>query len=216
MSVKIKPPFLISFEGAEGSGKSSVVREIHSFCKKNAVPVKTTIEPGGTATGKAIRTLLLEKSEPAICPLSELLLFLASRAQLIEEIITPALAEGVSVISDRFHDSSIVYQGIGRKLGVGYVASMNASVTNNFFPALTFVLDVETEVGLARIRERSKRDRFDEETTQFHRNIRQGFLTLVKNEPARMVLIDASKSLDSTVDQVVAVLEERIENFRCA
>ena len=212
MPKKNTQPTFISFEGVEGSGKSSVVREITSYFKKCGVAVKTTIEPGGTHTGKAIRALLLEKSDPAICHLSELLLFLASRIQLIEEIIKPALAEGFSVISDRFHDSSIVYQGIGRNLGVDFVARMNARVTEKFFPALTFVLDAPAEIGLARIGQRTKRDRFDEETIEFHRLIRQGFLTLAKNEPARIVVIDSSGSLGSTVDQVIAALKDRVGN----
>jgi dTMP kinase len=207
---KLPLPIFISFEGVEGSGKSSVVREIQIFFQKSGVVVKTTIEPGGTYAGKAIRKLLLDRIEPPICPLSELLLFLASRVQLIEETIKPALKAGISIISDRFHDSSIVYQGIGRKLGVKTVTELNAQVTNRFYPHLTFLLDVDAEEGMARIRGRNKRDRFDEETISFHRSIQKGFLKLANDEPERIVLIDTKDGLTSTVDQVIAVLKKRV------
>jgi dTMP kinase len=186
----------ITFEGGEGCGKSSQSRLLYYRLKKLAIPVMVTHEPGVTTLGKKITRLLKFSQDIAISPLAELLLFNASRAQLLEEVINPALKKGMVVICDRFADSTIAYQGYGRGLDLTLVTAINKSATRGLNPDLTILLDLPVETGLARKKDK-KTDRFQAENLAFHRRVRQGYLELTKVEPERWLKIDSMQSKET-------------------
>jgi dTMP kinase len=183
----------ITFEGGEGGGKSAQARALYRRLSKLNIPVLLTHEPGGTSFGKRIGRWLKWAQNTDISPLTELMLFNASRAQLVAEVIKPALASGKVVISDRFDDSTTVYQGYGRELDLPMVKAVNKAATGGLTPALTVLLDAPVETGFAR-KGTDKRDRFEQETVAFHNRVRQGYLKLAKEEPGRWLVVDASQS----------------------
>jgi len=184
--------FFITFEGGEGCGKSSQSKLLNSRLKKLAIPALLTYEPGGTDLGKSIKRLV-KFSRISISPLSELLLFNASRAQLVKDVIKPALGKGTIVICDRFADSTTAYQGYGRGLDMAIVTATNRTGTQGLTPDLTILLDLPVEVGLAR-KTKEKPDRFQTQNLDFHRRVREGFLKLAKAEPQRWLVIDGTQS----------------------
>jgi dTMP kinase len=186
----------ITFEGGEGCGKSTQSKLLYNKLKKLAVPVILTHEPGVTALGKKITSLLKWSINTAISPLSELLLFNASRTQLLEELINPSLAEGKVVICDRFTDSTVAYQGYGRGLDLKVVQDINHAAVRELKPVLTILLDVPVEKGLAR-KENKKADRFQAEKLAFHRRVREGYLTLAENDNKRWLVIDGTKTKEA-------------------
>jgi dTMP kinase len=183
----------ITFEGGEGGGKSVQARALYRRLSKLNIPVLLTHEPGGTPFGKRIGRWLKWAQNTDISPLTELMLFNASRAQLVAEVIKPALANGKVVISDRFDDSTTVYQGYGRKLDLPMVRAVNKAATQGLTPALTVLLDAPVETCFARKGE-GKRDRFEQEVEAFHNRVREGYLKLAKEEPKRWLVVDASQS----------------------
>ena len=183
----------ITFEGEEGSGKTYQTRSLHRRLTRLAIPALLTHEPGGTVAGEKIARWLKWAHGAGISPLTELLMFNASRAQLVEEIIQPALKSGKVVICDRFADSTIAYQGYGRGLDLEIVRRVNDTATRGLKPALTILLDLPFEAGLARKANR-KHDRFEQETIAFHKRVRQGYLKLASEEPERWLVIEASQS----------------------
>jgi dTMP kinase len=206
MPLKQKTPGkLISFEGSEGSGKSTQLIRLAAHLQKLKREVITVREPGGTEIGEQIRNIIVHNSKgDEMCPETELLLFTAARAQLVREIIAPALVAGKIVLSDRFLDSSTVYQGIGRNLALDPVNQINRFAVGNVMPDLTVVIDVPSEVGLARIRQRATDlpDRMERENLDFYKKVREGYLVLAKGLPERFVVVDG------TLDE--AVLEKKI------
>lgn len=187
----------ITFEGGEGCGKSSQSKLLYNRLKKLAIPVLLTHEPGVTALGKKITRLLKWSSDTAISPLAELLLFNASRAQLVAEVITPALEKDTVVLCDRYADSTTAYQGYGRGLDMAVVTAVNRIGTQDLLPDLTILLDVPVEEGLARKQDK-KPDRFQTENLGFHRRVREGYLKLARAEPKRWLVIDSKKSKETT------------------
>jgi dTMP kinase len=183
----------ITFEGGEGSGKSFQSRALYRRLIKEAVPALLTHEPGGTDIGEKISRLLKWSQTADITPLTELMLFNASRAQLVNEVINPALLEGNVVVCDRFTDSTVCYQGFGRGLDTGMVMAVNASATRGLKPNLTVLLDIPIELGFAR-KAGDKRDRFEQEDIDFHIRVRRGFLKLAVEEPERWLVVDAAQS----------------------
>jgi dTMP kinase len=183
----------ITFEGGEGGGKSVQARALYRRLSKLNIPVLLTHEPGGTPFGKRIGCWLKWAQNTDISPLTELMLFNASRAQLVAEVIKPALANGKVVISDRFDDSTTVYQGYGRKLDLPMVKAVNKAATQGLTPTLTVLLDAPVETCFARKGE-YKRDRFEQEAEAFHNRVREGYLKLAKEEPKRWLVVDASQS----------------------
>jgi dTMP kinase len=183
----------ITFEGGEGSGKSFQSRALYRRLIKEAVPALLTHEPGGTDIGEKISRLLKWSQTADITPLTELMLFNASRAQLVNEVINPALLEGKVVVCDRFTDSTVCYQGFGRGLDTGMVMAVNASATRGLKPNLTVLLDIPIELGFAR-KAGDKRDRFEQEDIDFHIRVRRGFLKLAVEEPERWLVVDAAQS----------------------
>jgi dTMP kinase len=186
----------ITFEGGEGSGKTVQTRALYSRLNRLAIQVLLTHEPGGTASGEKIARLVKWAHDAGISPLTELLLFNASRTQLVEEVIRPALTSGKVVICDRFMDSTIAYQGYGRGLDMDIVMTLNNTATRGLKPDLTVLLDLPFEAGIARKANR-KLDRFEQETLTFHRKVRAGYLELAAGEPERWLVVDATQSKET-------------------
>jgi dTMP kinase len=180
----------ITFEGGEGCGKSTQSKLLLKKFEQQNIPVVLTHEPGGTALGDEIRKTLKNKRNSFVSPQTELLLFAASRAQLVAEVIRPTLKEGEVVICDRFAHSTLVYQGYGRGLDLTIVETVNTVATGNLKPDLTVFLDISPEQGLAR--KQSSKDRFELEDLSFHRRVREGYLKMAAAEPDRWLVIDAS------------------------
>jgi dTMP kinase len=179
----------ISFEGGEGSGKSSQAKILYRNLSKLSLSVLLTHEPGGTLQGERITKLLKSGENIELSPLTELLLFNASRAQLIYTVIKPNLKQGKIVISDRFTDSTLAYQGFGRGLSLKLIQTLNDIATEGIKPDLTILLDVPVEEGLSR-KSKQKLDRFHQEEIPFHNRVRNGFLKLAKEEPDRWFVVD--------------------------
>jgi dTMP kinase len=182
----------ITFEGGEGSGKSVQTKALYRKLLKLAVPALLTHEPGGTPFGDKLARWLKWAQDTDISPLVELLMFNASRAQLVTEVIKPGLKSGKVVISDRYTDSTIAYQGYGRGLDLEAVRVANSSATQGLKPDLTILLDISVEEGLAR--KGKKQDRFEQEELAFHRRVREGYLKLATAEPQRWLVVNASQS----------------------
>lgn len=203
----------ITFEGIEGSGKTVVSKEICRSLESAGVLITHAREPGGTTVSEAIRGLLLDPERREMDPRAELFLYLASRAQLVSEVILPALAEGRSVVCDRYLDASVAYQGWARGLGEEFVMGLNAAAVGNAVPDRTFLLDLAVAEGLARGPERREaegtamKDRLEREDARFHERVREGYLRIAKRETKRIVVIDASRSLEYVVREILGNLE---------
>ena len=196
--------YFITFEGAEGSGKSTQIRKTVAFLRKKGRSVVMLREPGGTRISEAIRGILLDKKNTEMTHVTELLLYLAARAQIVREKILPALKKGKVVISDRFEDSTRAYQGFGRKIPLAAIEEASLLVRGPLKPDLTFVLDIDIKKGLKR---GGRHDRIEREALSFHERVRRGFLKLAKKEPLRMVVLDTSKSSEWVRQKVTERLE---------
>jgi dTMP kinase len=181
----------IAFEGGEGCGKSTQARVLYRKLSRLAIPAVLTHEPGGTPLGKKLGRWLKWTDDTDITPLTELLLFNACRAQLVTKLIRPNLESGRIIISDRYADSTTVYQGYGRGLDLETVKAVNSTATQGIKPNLTILLDIPAEAGLGR--KTRKQDRFEQEELAFHHRIREGYLKLTKEEPERWLVIDATQ-----------------------
>ena len=180
----------ITFEGGEGCGKSTQAKALYRKLYQQDIPVVLTHEPGGTALGSEIRKSLKKKQGSPISPQAELLLFAASRAQLVAEVIRPALEKGKVVICDRFAHSTLVYQGYGRGLNLTTVEMVNNLATQNLKPDIIIFLDISPEQGLAR--KRAPKDRFESEDLSFHHRVREGYLKMAAADPDHWLVIDAT------------------------
>ena len=182
----------ITFEGGEGSGKSVQARALYRKLSRLAIPALLTHEPGGTPFGNRIARLLKWAQNTDISPLTELMLFNASRAQLVTKVIKPNLNEGKVVICDRYADSTIAYQSYGRELDLEMVKAVNNATTQGLKPDLTILLDIPSKEGLARKRTK-KQDRFERENTAFHHRVREGYLKIAASDPKRWLVVDATQ-----------------------
>ena len=203
-------PF-ITFEGSEGSGKSTQAQRLAARLQRSGVPHLLTREPGGTPIGESIRDLLqFAPHNSNMAPETELLLFEASRSQLVREVIKPALERGICVIADRFSDSTTVYQGAARKLDREMIESVNAFVVGDFVPDITFVLDVDAATAESRMqRELRKADRMEQQPAEFYERVREGYRDLAAHEPERIVMIDGSGDVDEIEKQIWKTLSSR-------
>ncbi|MGZ6330134.1 MAG: dTMP kinase [Parachlamydiaceae bacterium] len=193
----------IAFEGGEGAGKTTIVSAIAAALEARGIEVVKTREPGLTPLGEEIRSLLLQKKEGrSICDKAELLLFLASRAQNIEEIIKPALERGAWVLCDRFNDSTIAYQGWARGLGMENVESLCSWVCAEIVPSITFFLSIDPAIGLERTRKVSSLDRIESEEGDFHLRVQEGFNQIAISHPGHFTFIDASQDKETVVKAV--------------
>ena len=204
--------FLVSLEGPEGAGKTSVLEALIPVLEDRGVEVLTTREPGGVLIGEKIREVILDPSHTEMDPKTELLLYIASRRQHLVEKVLPALAAGKLVIMDRFIDSSVAYQGFGRGLDIDAIDWLNEFATDGLKPDLTIYFDIEVEEGLARIAANSNREvnRLDMEGLDLHRKVRQGYLTLIEREGNRIEKIDASLPLDQVIENTQQLLFDRM------
>ena len=204
--------FLVSLEGPEGAGKTSVLEALIPVLEDRGVEVLTTREPGGVLIGEKIREVILDPSHTEMDPKTELLLYIASRRQHLVEKVLPALAAGKLVIMDRFIDSSVAYQGFGRGLDKEAIDWLNEFATDGLKPDLTLYFDIEVEEGLARIAANSDREinRLDMEGLDLHRKVRQGYLSLLEKEADRIVKIDASLPLDQVIANTQQLLFDRM------
>jgi dTMP kinase len=201
----------VTFEGIEGSGKSTPLRRLAAHLTGRGLAVVETREPGGTVAGEAIRALLLGADAIPLTPLAELLLYCADRAQHVQDVVRPALAAGSVVLCDRFSESTLAYQGYGRGLDLARVRALDAEARDGIVPALTFLFDCPVEEGLARARARSATgDRFEREVVSFHARVRRGFLEMARAEPARFCVLDSAAPLDEVHSAVVAETEQRL------
>jgi dTMP kinase len=210
----IKKGLLISLEGGEGCGKSTQAIRMKAFLEENGYAVRIVQEPGETQIGKKIRSLLLSKEHTEMAPLAEVLLYMAARAQLVEEIIQPALKHNsrYAIICDRYMDSSMAYQGYARKLGLETVHQMNMAAVKGFIPDITFFFDLKPEEGLARKNKSShgKMDRLESESLLFHRKVRKGYQILAKQTPKRIKTIHAQKLPDEVWQEIEGYLQKII------
>ena len=203
-------PF-ITFEGTEGCGKSTQVKRLTARLEALGIPFLVTREPGGTPIGETIRELLqFAPQSSGMTAETELLLFEASRSQLVREKIKPALERGLCVISDRFYDSTTVYQGAARKLDRKFVEQLNDFAVGDCRPDVTFVLDVDAATAHARMQETIRRpDRMEQEPTEFYERVREGYRELAKREPKRVVLIDGNEAPDKIDNDIWRIVSER-------
>jgi dTMP kinase len=202
----------ITLEGPEGAGKTTMARRLYEALR-GRVPVRLAREPGGTPIGEAIRRLLLDEAHRGMRPETEALLFAASRAQYVAEVVRPALAGGVCMLSERYVDASLAYQGYGRGLPLAVIRQVNELATGGLLPDLTLLLDIDPAVGLARARNAGGKegapgrgDRLEQEALAFHERVREGFLRLAREEPARFVVIDGAGAPDAVFAAVLAAV----------
>jgi dTMP kinase len=198
-------PF-ITFEGIEGSGKSTLLDLVAGRVGECAV---RTREPGGTAIGRALRSVLLDPARGDLGPMTELLLYFADRAQHVAEVVRPALAAGRVVLCDRYVESSLAYQGYGRGLARESIRKLAEIATGGLRPQLIVFLDVPVEVGLRRVRRRGEHDRLESEVRAFHDRVRAGYLELMASEPARWLRLDATATPTQLLGSVWSELERR-------
>jgi len=198
-------PFL-TLEGIEGSGKSTQARRLAAALGPGVVLSR---EPGGTALGRAVRGLLLEPVHRGLAPAAELLLFFADRAQHVAEVIRPALAQGRLVISDRYTDSSLAYQGYGRGVRLDLIQALHEAATGGLWPELTLLLDLPVEDGLGRVAARGVHDRLEAEVREFHERVRGGYLEMAGREPHRWVVVDGRGSEGEVAARVWAAVTAR-------
>jgi dTMP kinase len=201
----------ITFEGTDGSGKSTQMKVLADRLRNNGHEIVETQEPGGTNIGVQIRRILLNAENTALCPTAEMLLYFAARAQNFDERILPAWDRGAIVLSDRFTDSTIAYQGHGRGLGVNLVMTLHDIACHGLQPDLTICIDISLETALERAKERNRdqqtRDRMEEQAAEFHNRVREAYLELSRLHPERIRLIDGSGTLGEVAERIWAAVE---------
>ncbi len=186
----------ITMEGPDGSGKSTQISRLKEYLEKEGYNVLITREPGGTVISEAIREIILNKDFTEMSPVTEMLLYASARAQLIAEVVGPAIDSGTAVISDRFVDSSLVYQGMARGLGVDTVYEINKVAIGDYMPDVTFMLDLPAEVGISRKKDQKELDRMELESLEFHKKVAEGYRSLATKFPDRIKTIDATLPID--------------------
>lgn len=199
----------ITLEGIEGAGKSTVARLASDWLAARGITPRVTREPGGTPLAEQVRKIVLERGPETVSPQAETLLMFAARSIHVENLIRPALARGEWVICDRFSDATRAYQGHGRGMDLAWIGQLAMAVHGDLQPDCTLLLDVPVEVGLGRARGRSgaAADRFEAEREEFFERVRKGYLLMARNEPQRMHIIDAARTLPEVTEQVTQVLE---------
>ena len=206
----------VSFEGGDGTGKTTQIHALEDYLVQQGRACVVTREPGGTSLGKLIRQVLLEVSDHEIASSTELFLYLADRAQHVNEIIRPALAAGKIVLCDRFTDSTLAYQGYGRGIDLKLLGQFNDVADGAVRPDLTFLLDCPVTVGLGRTNQRPsvegqpREDRFERETIDFHEKIRAGFLAMARAEPARFRVIDTTRAAAEVTGEIQRIADQEI------
>lgn len=202
----------ISMEGPDGAGKSTQIQLLQDYLKDKGYETIITREPGGTAISEAVRQIILNKEYKEMCEQTELLLYAAARAQLVNEVIRPALNAGKAVICDRFIESSVVYQGIARGIGIDKVYAVNDYALEGLRPQLTILLDLDAEEGLHRKKNQAELDRMEAEGLEFHQKVVEGYRLLAEREKERIMRISATLPKEDIHAKIVLAIEERILN----
>jgi dTMP kinase len=206
----MKKSLFITFEGLDGSGKTTQIKLLYDYLKGKGLDVVTAVEPGGTVIGRKIRKILLDEYNHEMSYKAETFLFLASRAELVSKVISPALSKGRTVICDRFFDSTIVYQGIARGLGVDKILDMSLWATGGIVPDITFLLSIKADKGKKRMDSASKkRDRMELEKDNFRKKVYQGYLNIAGKYKDRFVVIDGEKKIEDIFEEV----KRRVEQY---
>jgi dTMP kinase len=205
----------ITFEGPEGSGKTTQIQRIAAWLREQGRTCVVTKEPGGTPISDRIRAIVLDSTTVGLDAWTEVLLYSASRRQHVVEVIRPALQRGELVLCDRYTDATIAYQGYGRLIDLGRLETLNAWATDRLAPDVTLLFDIDEETGLERAHARNARmtvdeGRFEAEDLRFHRRVREGYLAIATAEPNRFAKIDAQGTIDEVFDRTLAVLKERL------
>ncbi|MCS7280555.1 MAG: dTMP kinase [Desulfobacterota bacterium] len=201
--------FFVTFEGIEGSGKTTQVRYLESYLRKRGFKVVKTREPGGTDLGEKVRSILLN-GRLKISPYAELFLVIAQRIQHIEEVILPSLNQGKMVLCDRFTDATLAYQGYGRGIDLNLINYLNTIATRNLKPHLTFLLDCNVDSSLRRKR---TQNRFENEKKEFHEKVRNGYLEIARSEPERFVVLDGAKDKHILKEEIRCLIDERLKKY---
>jgi dTMP kinase len=200
----------ITFEGGEGSGKTTVIERVKAALENDGYKVITTREPGGVEIAEQIRNVILNKENTKMDPRCEALLFAAARRQHLVEKVIPAISEGTIVLCDRFVDSSLVYQGLGRELGVDEVYALNMFAIEDYIPNLTLFFDIKPELGLLRIERDNNREvnRLDLENKKFHQDVYDGYKHILSKFPERIKSVDASKDVQSVSNEALNLIKD--------
>jgi dTMP kinase len=201
----------ITFEGPEGSGKTVQSQALYEYLRERGLPVYLTREPGGTGIGDQIRQVLLSTENAEMLPSTEILLFSASRAQLVGQVIRPLLEQGTIVICDRYADSTLAYQGYGHGLDVGLLRAITAFATGGLRPDLIIYLDIDVEEGLRRKRETAEWNRLDRKEVAFHQRVRRGYLEMAAAEPQRWLVLNAARPVAEVQERIRARVKEMLE-----
>nr|WP_251125743.1 MULTISPECIES: dTMP kinase [unclassified Exiguobacterium] len=201
----------ITVEGPDGSGKSTQLQLLVESLKQKGYDIVVTREPGGTTVGNQIREVLLSPDHHEMTPRVEMMLYAASRAQNVEQVIRPALERGAIVLCDRFIDASIAYQGYGLQYDLDQIQSLNEWATNGLTPDLTFLFDLSPERASTRMKDRGQLDRIESRDQAFHERVYEGFQTLLKQYPERIIRIDADQSIECIQDEVLDYTIERLQ-----
>ncbi len=202
----MKKGLFITMEGPDGSGKSTQIALLKEYLEGEGYEVLITREPGGTVISEAIREIILNKEYTEMSSVTEMLLYASARAQLIAELVGPAIDNGKAVISDRFVDSSLVYQGMARGLGVDTVYEVNKLAIGKYMPDVTFLLDLPAEVGISRKKDQKELDRMELESLDFHRKVAEGYRQMAEKFPERIKTIDATLP----IDEICGMIKEYI------
>ncbi len=202
----MKKGLFITMEGPDGSGKSTQIALLKEYLEEEGYEVLITREPGGTVISEAIREIILNKEYTEMSSVTEMLLYASARAQLIAELVGPAIDNGKAVISDRFVDSSLVYQGMARGLGVDTVYEVNKLAIGKYMPDVTFLLDLPAEVGISRKKDQKELDRMELESLDFHRKVAEGYRQMAEKFPERIKTIDATLP----IDEICGMIKEYI------
>jgi dTMP kinase len=211
---KLRLSLFITFEGVEGSGKTTQIERLKRYLTQKGIPCKVTREPGGCPIGERVRKILLNPNHQEMSPLSELLLYEASRAQHVREVIKPLLRKEGVILCDRFSDASIAYQGYGRKVDLKWVEKLNHLSSQGVKPDLTLLLDCPSDVGIKRALQRNealkreKEDRFEREKIQFHQRVRRGYLSIAKKEPDRVKVIDTREGEEKVFEKIRRIVDK--------
>jgi dTMP kinase len=201
----------ITLEGPEGSGKTSHLPQLVDYLRGKGYIVFPTREPGGTSIGEQIREVIHDLKNLEMHPRAETLLYQAARAQIVEQVVKPRLAAGEIVISDRYYDSTIAYQGYGHQQNLEQVRALVKYATGGLVPDLTILLDLDVEVGLGRKRKDNEWNRLDAYTVEFHKRVRAAYLEMVKAEPSRWVVVDAGQAWESVQYELRKIILQRLE-----
>lgn len=200
----------ITMEGPDGSGKTTQIERLKAYLSDKGYDIIITREPGGTSISEKIREVILDCDNKSMCDTTEMLLYAASRAQLIHEVIEPALLSGKIVISDRFVDSSAVYQGIARGLSIDAVYDVNQYALNGIEPDITILLDLDAKEGIKRKKDQTELDRMEMEKISFHEKVAQGYRDLAKRHPNRIITIDAFQPIEDIHNKIVQYVEKKL------